>query len=133
MTSFALDLQKFAEKAEGNAQTVVRKISIDLFSKTVLRTPVDTGRARANWNCSIGAPSFTVSQKTDKGATTTQAGIRSTLGNWKQGDIYLMNSLPYIRRLEYDGWSKQAPAGMVRISVAEFQTFVDAATRTVNP
>lgn len=131
MTSFALDLAAFAKKAENNAQTVVRKISIDLFSKTVLRTPVDTGRARANWNCSIGAPSFTVSQKTDKGGTTTQAGIRSTLGNWKDGDIYLMNSLPYIRRLEYDGWSGQAPQGMVRITMTEFQTFVDGAVRSV--
>lgn len=131
MTSFALDLAAFAAKAEGNAQTVVRKISIDLFSKTVLRTPVDTGRARANWNCSIGAPSFTVSQKTDKSGTTTQAGIRRTLGNWKDGDIYLMNSLPYIRRLEYDGWSGQAPQGMVRITVTEFQTFVDGAVRSV--
>lgn len=131
MTSFALDLQKFAEKAEKNSQTVVRKISIDLFSKTVLRTPVDTGRARANWNCSIGAPSFTVSQKTDKSGTATQAGIRGTLGNWKDGDIYLMNSLPYIRRLEYDGWSGQAPQGMVRVTVTEFQTFVDAAARSI--
>jgi len=133
VTTFALDLAKFAEKAEKNAQVVVRKVGIDLFSKTVERTPVDTGRARANWNCSIGAPSLATSEQTDKGGEVAKARIKNTLHDWKQGDIYLMNSLPYIRRLEYDGWSKQAPAGMVRISVAEFQTFVDAATRTVNP
>ena len=132
MTAFALDLARFAAKAEGNAEKVVRKVGIDMFSRTVERTPVDTGRARANWNCSIGSANFATSEQTDKGGSVTQAKIRNTLHDWKQGDIYLMNSLPYIRRLEYDGWSGQAPQGMVRITVTEFQTFVDAATRTVN-
>lgn len=131
MSTFALDLQKFAEKAGKNAQLVVRKVGIDMFSKTVERTPVDTGRARANWNCSIGTPSFVTSEETDKGGQVATARIKNTLHDWKEGDLYLMNSLPYIRRLEYDSWSKQAPAGMVRITVAEFQTFVDAAVRTV--
>ncbi|KAF1706288.1 HK97 gp10 family phage protein [Pseudoxanthomonas sacheonensis] len=147
MSTFALDLTRFAEKAEGNAEKVVRKIGIDLFSRTVERTPVGNpenwaspapagyvgGRARANWNCSIGAASFKVTDETDKSGNATQAKIRNTLHDWKQGDIYLMNSLPYIRRLEYDGWSGQAPQGMVRITVTEFQTFVDAAARSVNP
>jgi hypothetical protein len=39
----------------------------------------------------------------------------------------MINALPYGPRLEYEGWSSQAPAGMVRISVVEFQTFVDKA------
>lgn len=133
MSTFALDLERFAAKAEGNAEKVVRKIGIDLFSRTVERTPVDTGRARANWNVSIGTANLATSEATDKGGEATKARIRNTLHDWKQGDIYLMNSLPYIRRLEYDGWSGQAPQGMVRITVAEFQTFVDAATRSVNP
>jgi hypothetical protein len=34
--------------------------------------------------------------------------------------------MPYALRLEY-GWSKQAPAGMVRVTVAEFQAVVNAA------
>ena len=42
-----------------------------------------------------------------------------------------MNSLPYIRPLEYEGHSKQAPAGMVRVSVTEFQTFVDNAVKAL--
>lgn len=132
MSTFALDLARFAEKAEGNAEKIVRKVGIDMFSRTVERTPVDTGRARANWNVSIGSASFRVSEETDKGGESTKARIRNALHDWKQGDIYLMNSLPYIRRLEYDGWSGQAPQGMVRITVAEFQTFVDVAARTVS-
>jgi hypothetical protein len=33
---------------------------------------------------------------------------------------YIQNNLPYAQRLE-DGWSKQAPAGMVALSLAELQ------------
>ena len=32
--------------------------------------------------------------------------------------VYLTNNLPYAQRLEYEGWSKQAPAGMVRVNMA---------------
>lgn len=40
---------------------------------------------------------------------------------WRLGSaaIFLTNNLPYIERLER-GWSKQAPTGMVALTVAEF-------------
>ncbi|WP_330210091.1 hypothetical protein [Pseudomonas sp. AM4(2022)] len=38
-----------------------------------------------------------------------------------------MNNLPYGPRLEYEGWSNQAPAGMVQITVTEFQMFINKA------
>jgi hypothetical protein len=34
--------------------------------------------------------------------------------------FYLTNNLPYGERLEY-GYSKQAPSGMVRITLAEYE------------
>ena len=129
--TFRLDIAKFAAKAGANAELVVRKISIDLFTKTIKRTPVDTGRARANWNTSVNAPDVGVTQTTDTSGVAAIGEVKARIGNWKQGDIYLTNSLPYIRRLEYDGWSKQAPAGMVRVTVTEFQTFVDNAVRSL--
>jgi len=33
--------------------------------------------------------------------------------------------LPYIERLEYEGWSAQAPSGMLRVSLAEFPRIVE--------
>jgi nitroimidazol reductase NimA-like FMN-containing flavoprotein (pyridoxamine 5'-phosphate oxidase superfamily) len=41
---------------------------------------------------------------------------------------YLVNNLPYAVPLEY-GHSKQAPGGMVRITLARFQQVVDEAIR----
>ena len=38
--------------------------------------------------------------------------------------FYITNNLPYIMRLEF-GYSKQAPAGMARITVDRFQTIVN--------
>ena len=47
----------------------------------------------------------------------------------KLGDTaYLVNNLPYAVPLEY-GHSSQAPAGMVRVTIAEFQQIVEAAVR----
>jgi hypothetical protein len=41
---------------------------------------------------------------------------------------YIVNNLPYAAPLEY-GHSKQAPGGMVRITLARFQQIVDEAIR----
>ena len=51
--------------------------------------------------------------------------------NLKAGGIYyITNNVPYIMRLEY-GSSKQAPAGMARITVAKWQRIVDGAVGAV--
>lgn len=139
--TFALDIRKFAEKAGANVETVVRKTTGHLLASTVLRTPVGNpslwkgnppagyvgGRLRANWNASIGMPDFSTSIVRDQSGGSTIARGNGVVSQWKGGDIYLMNSLPYVREIEYEGHSKQAPAGMVRITVTEFQTFIDQA------
>ncbi|WP_454869432.1 hypothetical protein [Pseudomonas gorinensis] len=38
--SFALDLKAFAAKAEANAETVIKKVAIDLLGAVVDRSPV---------------------------------------------------------------------------------------------
>lgn len=139
---FELQLAKFAEKAGANARTVVRKVSIDLLSAIVLRTPVGNpslwkskppagyvgGRLRANWSVSVGVSNFAVSTRIDKsGQPTIDRGSAVILSSDVQRGVYIMNSLPYVREVEYEGHSKQAPAGMVRITVTEFQAFVNKA------
>ena len=43
-----------------------------------------------------------------------------------------INNLPYAQRLE-DGWSKQAPSGMVGLAVREFRSIVESAAGEANP
>ena len=129
MTTFAADLSRFAKKAEAATDAVVRKVTIDLFHDVVRRTPVDTGRLKANWQVSQNVPVSGTLTTTDKSGATTIAAI--TVGVGGAGSVtYLANNLPYAHRIEYDGWSHtKAPAGMVRVSMARVQQHVRAAAR----
>lgn len=131
MGQFALDLAAFAAKAGDNAGQVVRKVSIDMMGRVVKRSPVDTGRFRANWTMNFGSPDLSTSADVDKTGDSTIKTQAERLAGFKIGpEVYIMNSLPYAIRLE-NGYSQQAPIGMVKITIAEFQTMVDEAAREV--
>lgn len=123
--SWSIPLDQLAQKTGLKLDTVARKVTLDLFTSVVQKSPVDTGRFKANWN--VGTTpnlSFTASTNAGRGLTEAQKAIGIPAG----GVVYLSNGLPYARRLEY-GWSGQAPAGMVRLSVREFRQFVERAIR----
>ncbi len=137
--TFALDLNKAIEKAKDKADLAVRKITIELFSNVILKSPVgnpDTwkypvegyvgGRFRANWNCSIGSPDRSTSEETDKSGSAAIGRVRSEVTKYTLDgrSIYLANSLPYAERLE-NGWSNQAPQGMVRLSIIEINNAIN--------
>lgn len=122
---WSIPLDKLAEKVKADLRTVARKATADVFRAVVLRSPVDTGRFRANWNVSYGEPAFAVTGSTDKDRGALEAARALTLD--VGGVVYLANGLPYAYRLEH-GWSKQAPAGMVRVAVQEFGDYVRKAT-----
>lgn len=113
--------EKWAAKTDDKLSTAVRKISLELFSRVILKTPVDTGRARGNWQVAIGSLPNGTLDLNDASGTATVSKATATTAGVKAGDvIYLVNNLPYAQRLE-DGYSGQAPAGMVALSVQEFQ------------
>lgn len=124
MGSFAQQLASFEEKTSGKMDMAVRKIALELFSRVILKSPVDTGRFRGNWQVSIGSiPDGTLEVDDKSGSATVSKATAATMGV-KAGDvIYLANNLPYGPRLEA-GYSGQAPAGMVALSVQEFQQIV---------
>jgi len=119
MTSFSLDVKKFAEKAQKDADAAISKICLDLLSDIVLNTPVDTGRARANWFTSIGAPSTATVEHEGAQSAAGVAISRSldAVASAPRNIFWISNNLPYIYRLEFEQWSKQAPSGMVRLAI----------------
>ncbi len=125
MTTFALNLAKQIEAAKDQAELVAKKITIELFSRVIEKSPVDTGRFRANWNCSISSPDLSTSESTDPSGSGAISKVTSTVVSYTLNDqsVFLTNNLPYADRLE-NGWSKQAPNGMVRLSVMEIQNSV---------
>ena len=136
MGRFEDDINKFQRKTADKMDQAVRKISLEILSSVVFKSPVDTGRFRSNWQVSIGSvPSGTVGyQGTEaiaeragsKGPVyeATVAKSKGTADSAKAGDvIYIANNLPYAVRLE-EGYSGQAPAGMVTLTVQEFASTV---------
>lgn len=118
--SFTLDLSRICAKAKGNTEMVVRKVMIETFTKVVLKSPVDTGRFRANWNCAVNNYDPATSEATDKGGRSSISKITTKVAATRidGSPVYLTNSLPYAKRLE-EGYSKQAPSGMVKLSLLE--------------
>ena len=118
--SFGSDMRKWAEKAKQGTDQVIRASLIDVSTRIIKRTPVDTGRARGNWTASLNGPNLTFDETSiseSNAINSAAATSASAPGNV----FYLTNNLPYIFRLEYQSWSTQAPNGMVRVSVIEFQ------------
>lgn len=120
-------LDRAAQRTRRDTEEMVRKIAERLFENIVRRTPVDTGWARANWVPSINEiDARSPGERPPDGETVPEpnpGAIAAVVQQGKIGDVFwLTNAVPYIRALEY-GHSKQAPAGMVRVSIAEVQTF----------
>lgn len=127
MGDFSRKVASWSEKTGGKMDLVVQKIALDLFSRVILRSPVDTGRFRGNWQVAIGSvPSGTLEVNDATGEATVGKVQAAALGVNAGDTIYLVNNLPYAQKLE-DGSSKQAPAGMVALSVQDFQSIADRA------
>jgi hypothetical protein len=121
VTRWSQDLGALARKTGLRMETVVRKVTFELFRNVVLKSPVDQGRFRANWNVSLASPdpSFTDGTSIARGLTEASKALSLPVGQI----VYLTNGLPYARRLEF-GYSKQAPYGMVRLSLLEYRRYL---------
>jgi hypothetical protein len=126
MSKWSIPLDRLAAKSKQSIDRVGRTATFQLFNAVQLRSPVDTGRFRGNWQFGKDAiPSGTVPTTDASGALANQQALRALTAP-VGGIVYFANNLPYARRLE-DGYSRQAPQGMVRLSVIEFRDYVRAA------
>ena len=113
--SFQLELKEFINVSLGSADRVKKAASIELFNRVVLDTPVDTGRARANWLVSLHHGGFTPSNRTDAAKALGDIEVEVN-GSDLHDTLTLTNNLPYIEKLE-NGSSTQAPKGMMKRNV----------------
>jgi hypothetical protein len=142
MGEFALAISKFAAKAEANADKVVANVVLEVRNRLVLRSPVDTGRFRSNWFISEGQRASGTTSATTPDAEQGIATLEKAAGKL----FFIQNNLPYGPTLEYggypnppksktgktiDGFSTQAPAGMVGLTVLEFASITDAEVQKV--
>lgn len=120
--SFAGDVASFSRKSGLTADQIIRGFTIKLTNAIVKGTPKDTGRAQGNWQTTTDAPADGVVDRV--GASSAIAESVSNAGG--AGKVtYITNNLPYIFRLE-NGWSGQAPAGMVRLNIERMVPLLEA-------
>lgn len=124
------DLARFAKGVNARVEDLHEEVVIQVANVIVTGSAVDTGRFRANWVPGINAVNTGTTEATDKQGDDTQEKIFAAIPK-PGGVFYITNSLPYARRLEYEGWSKQMPAGVVRITAVRFEEFLQKALAKV--
>ena len=130
--SFTTEVGGFVSRSDARIADVIRKAELQMLSEVVLGTPVDTGRARGNWQFSEGRPATGELNTFDKTGLGTMANAATEIAAAKVGgpDWFLSNNVPYILMLEF-GHSKQAPAGFARIAAARFGQNVERAAQAL--
>ena len=124
--AFADDVRKFSVAAGESSDGIVRAVTLSLFNGIIRDTPVDTGRARGNWQTTVGAPA---KGEIDRdGASPAIAEVEAKTPAGAGQETFIANDLPYIEALE-DGNSKQAPAGMVKRNMDRIERNLKKAIR----
>lgn len=125
---FESQLRGFGIKALDKVDKVRRASVLELFKLVIYATPVDSGRLRGNWQTTVNTPATAEIERTDGNGGLALAEAMANLGGLLDV-VWFTNNLPYAERIEYDGWSRQAPEGMVRKHVAQWRRIVEAKAR----
>jgi len=119
---FSLQLERFSrDTVPETLGKVTRALGLEAMRRLVLRTPVDTGRARGGWGANIGAPFEGTRAGTDVSGAETIADGSSVIATARPFQtIHISSNVEYILPLE-NGSSQQAPAGMAHVTVEELK------------
>lgn len=116
--------KKIAKMQKEKLLRVVRGSTKQLARNIIGRTPIDTRDFIENWNTSINMPDRTIGR--------TNLGVNPIVNSIKLGQsLYFVNPRPYNIALEYGSSWRQAPQGMVRVSVADWQGIVLRETKKI--
>lgn len=135
--SWSSDIRKASDLLGITVSNMVRLLSLHIFTGVVLKTPVDEGHLRAAWNISLNRPEY-ITTPGSKG----NSALPANMGPFPR--VHITNGLPYAAVVEYGlypglgpktvegtnpttgsgSFSRQAPAGMVEVTLAEIQMFM---------
>jgi hypothetical protein len=113
------DLVIVRNAIRGTADESVRYVAEEIYSGVLRRSPVETGKFRANWTVGIGSPDYSTTSST----STDYDKAKNALRNLSGQDVVIGNFLPYAPVIEYglyppgpktiNGFSRQAPMGVL--------------------
>lgn len=114
---FARRIRLRGRQVEERSGKLLRETALRILTQVVQSTPVDTGRARGNWQVTVDSPVSSEITRLDKVGGSTVASGQANMASARSGNtIYISNNVPYIGRLN-EGSSSQAPAGFVELAI----------------
>lgn len=120
MTSVAAQLKAIQQKSMVKAEAVFRETMFEIGADIIFNSPVRDGLFKSNW---LSGYAYDTSTTETINMAAAEAQLRQAVdGLTTDKQFYFTNSLPYADRLENGHWSQQAPNGMVKIALAQFDT-----------
>lgn len=141
---FEAQMVEFAENGKRALQEMTKMILLEIGIRIVNRSPVGDpaswrgqirrqyskknyapGTFKNNWQLTVDVPGSDVFHTPDPSGNLSITRIALAIPRWPVGHVYYFsNNLPYAQALE-NGWSRQAPAGIVSLTTVEFQSIVE--------
>jgi len=160
MGRFSDQIREFRIDFSNLSDEVFRVTVIKFFGQIVQASPVDTGRFRANWFATISRPSGRVEPDSEKSENGVNKRIERVVNGTRTPRVFwLTNNLSYSEVIEFGGYSKsvkletllrneknpntptrrtvngfslQAPQGVVRITAKRFSRIFNENARRLN-
>jgi hypothetical protein len=142
---FGGDVKSWSHRIKGKKDEIISLSFKRLATLIINRTPIGDvsiwlgpapegyrpGTLVNNWFAGVGeAPTPPLRGPNVTGADSlSQINAAALIAPGKL--MYITNPTPYGRRIEFGSWSSQAPTGMVRVSVRDFQLIVKKAIQDV--
>lgn len=140
MADFFDTVNKWVEDTEARINDTLQTIVIKVGESVIMLSPVDTGRFRGNWQLSIDTSATASQVRYDQDGSSTLALLAAKANSFTAGQVaYIQNMVLYGNDLEWgtyngptqkvteEGFSRQAPAGMVRVTERDFMRIVNEA------
>lgn len=141
-SNFTDVINEWVEAVEVKMDNIFQTVVIQAGELVVRISPVDTGLFRGNWQLTIDSESSGAISRLDPEGSSTIAAIVSKANNLRAGQIaYILNHIEYGYDLENgtyrgptakvtdEGFSRQAPMGIVRTTPAKLKELVIQAAR----
>jgi hypothetical protein len=122
--TFGAQIRELLLRYQTQREAIIRQTVQEVAERVVNRTPVDTGHLRAQWHTAIdGTPASHPSAPGAGAGGEPAIDAAHTLA--APGHVWgLYNGARYAQAIEYGGSPHKAPAGMVRVTLAELPTIV---------
>lgn len=127
--AFTRASENLLKRANQRYKNLLRAVCYDIIDGT----PVDTGRLKNNWYPTVNSPSSRSTQQVDPSGNKSKVRVNNLLARIKLGqNFFFTNNLPYAETVEFggypnppknptgktiNGFSKQAPSGMLRVNL----------------